>query len=195
MNAVLIITPYYNKPTQEGLYEHFKAIAESVSIPIILYNQPSRTSCDLLPETVERLSYLPNIIGLKEGSADAGRIKELVARCGERMDFVSSDDASSLAFMLQGGKGVISVTANVVPKAMREMCAAALARNLNLAGELNTRLMPLHKALGLETNPIPVKWAAAQLGLIEEGIRLPLTPLSDKYHAVVREAMKESGAL
>lgn len=193
VDACLVVTPAYNKPPQEGLYQHFKTIAEKVPIPIILYNAPTRASCDLLPETVERLSHFPNIIAIKEDSVQRG--KELKALCGDRLDLFSGDDQSALAFILQGGKGVISVTANVAPKAMKEMCQAALARDFELAGTLNNRLMPLHKALFLEPNPIPVKWAVAQLGWAPATIRLPLIPLSEKYYEAVRDAMKTGGVL
>lgn len=195
VDACLVVTPYYNRPTQEGLYQHYCAIAEAVSIPIILYNVPHRTGCDLRTETVERLSHIPNIIGLKDASGDLTRGRELVKRVGSKMTLYTGDDASALAFILQGGKGVISVTANVVPRAMRDMCQAALARNVHLAGELNTPLMPLHKALFVETNPIPVKWALEQLGWIASGIRLPLTPLSEQYYETIRNAMKTSGVI
>jgi 4-hydroxy-tetrahydrodipicolinate synthase len=194
-DACLIVTPYYNRPTQEGLFQHFKAVAEAVAIPIILYNVASRTACDLLPETVERLSHISNIIGIKEASGDLSRGKELHSLCKGTIDLYSGDDSSALAFILQGGKGVISVTANIAPKAMHEMCKAALEGNIRLAGELNTRLMPLHKALGVESNPIPVKWALNQLGWIQDGIRLPLTSLSEKYQIVVKEALQENGVL
>lgn len=195
VDACLIVTPYYNRPTQEGLYQHYRAVAEAVSIPIILYNVPVRTGCDLLTETVVRLSHISNIIGIKDATGDLARCRELVSKCDKKFNLLTGDDASALAFMLQGGHGDISVTANVAPKLMHDMCAAALSNKVQLAGELNTRLMPLHKALFVEANPIPVKWAVQQLGLIEEGIRLPLTPLSDQYHAVVREAMKVSGVI
>jgi 4-hydroxy-tetrahydrodipicolinate synthase len=195
VDACLIVTPYYNRPTQEGLYQHYRAVAEAVSIPILLYNVPNRTGCDLLPETVVRLSRIANIVGIKEATGDLARGRELVSMCDKKFNVISGDDASALAFMLQGGSGVISVTANVVPKLMHDMCAAALSNKVQLAGELNTRLMPLHKALFVEPNPIPVKWAVQQLGLIKEGIRLPLTPLSDQYHVVVKEAMKVSGVI
>jgi 4-hydroxy-tetrahydrodipicolinate synthase len=195
VDACLIITPYYNKPTQEGLYQHFKHIAEAVPVPIILYNVPGRTVSDLLPETIERLAQISNIIGLKEATGDLQRARDILALCGNKIDLYSGDDASALAFMLQGGKGVISVTANVAPKEMHEMCAAALAKDIGLAGKLNSNLMPLHKALFVEANPIPVKWAVAELGWVAEGIRLPLTPLSEKYHETVKEAMKMSGVI
>lgn len=195
VDACLIVTPYYNRPTQEGLYQHYRAVAEAVSIPILLYNNPSRTGCDLLPETVVRLSHISNIMGIKDATGDLARGKALVAMCHKKFTLLTGDDASALAFMLQGGHGDISVTANVAPKLMHDMCSAALSNNVQLAGELNTRLMPLHKTLFVEPNPIPVKWAVQQLGLIEEGIRLPLTPLSDQYHAVVKEAMEVSGVI
>lgn len=195
VDACLVVTPYYVKPTQEGLYQHFKAVAEAAPIPIILYNVPGRTGCDLLPETVKRLSDISNIVGIKEATGNLQRAREILAICGDKIDLYSGDDASALAFMLQGGKGVISVTANVAPKEMHEMCAAALARDISLAGILNTRLMPLHKALFVESNPIPVKWATAQLGWISDAIRLPLTTLSAQYHETVKDAMKTSGVL
>lgn len=195
VDACLIVTPYYNKPTQEGLYQHFRTIAEAVDIPIILYTVPGRTGCDLLPETVARLSLIPNIVGLKEASGDLAKARAILAACQNKFNLYSGDDASALAFMLQGGKGVISVTANVVPKLMHEMCTAALAHQIRKAAEINTRLMPLHKNLFVESNPIPVKWAVQQLGWISEGIRLPLTPLSDNYHEMIKEAMKESGVI
>lgn len=195
VDACLIVVPYYNKPTQEGLYQHFKQIAEAVPVPIILYNVPGRTVADLLPETIERLSHISNIIGLKEATGDLQRARDILALCHDKIDLYSGDDASALAFMLQGGKGVISVTANIAPKEMHEMCAAALLKDIALAGKLNSNLMPLHKALFVEANPIPVKWAAAQLGWIADGIRLPLTPLSEKYHETVKEAMKMSGVI
>lgn len=196
VDACLVVTPYYNKPTQEGLFQHFSTVANAVSVPIILYNVASRTGCDLLPETVARLAKINNIVGLKEGGSDLARGRELLKACeANPIDFFSGDDASSLAFMLQGGKGVISVTANVAPQMMQQMCKAALEPNLRIAGEINTKLMPLHKALFVESNPIPVKWALEKLGWIEGGIRLPLLPLSEKNQAIVQNAMKESGIL
>lgn len=193
VDACLIVTPYYNRPTQEGLFQHFKAIATTVPIPIILYNVPSRTGCDLLPETVEKLSQFSNIVGLKEATGDLTRGKALKELCGNSIDLYSGDDPSALAFILQGGKGVISITANVLPKEMHEMCKAALMNDFRLAGEINTRLMPLHKSLIVEPNPIPIKWVLNQMGLIENTLRLPLTPLSDKNHTVLMEAMKQAG--
>ena len=192
--ACLINVPYYNRPTQEGIFQHFSAVANAVSIPIILYNNPVRMGVDMLPETVERLSHIPNIIALKE-CADLGRVKTLLANCEPNFLLFSGVDDNGLAFILQGGKGVISVTANVAPKTMCEMINAALAMDFRTAGEINTKLMPLHKALGLESNPIPVKWAAQQLGWIKEGIRLPLTPFSQQHHEALKEAMKISGVI
>lgn len=194
-DACLIVTPYYNRPTQEGLYQHYRTIAESVSIPIILYTVPKRTGCDLSTETIERLTDFPNIIGLKEASGDLAKAREILARVGDRIQLYTGDDASSLAFLLQGGKGTISVTANVAPKEIRKMCEAALAKDIDLAGRLNTQLMPLHKTLFVEANPIPVKWALAELGWIKSGIRLPLTVLSDEYHEVVKDAMQIAGVI
>jgi len=195
VDACLLITPYYNKPTQEGLYQHFKAVAEAVPIPLILYNNPTRTGCSLLPETVARLSYFSNIVALKDATGDLAEARALLAVIGNRMELYTGDDPSALAFLLQGGKGVISVTANVVPQQMREMCAAALAKNVNLAGQLNAKLMPLHKNLFLESNPIPVKWALHKMGWIKEGIRLPLTTLSESFQADVEDAMKIAGVI
>jgi 4-hydroxy-tetrahydrodipicolinate synthase len=195
VDACLIVTPYFIKPTQEGLYQHYASIAEKVAIPIILYNVSSRTACDLLPETVERLSSISNIVGIKEANSDLSRGRELLERCQGNIDLYSGDDASALAFMLQGGKGVISVTANIAPKMMHEMCEAALDKNLKMAGELNAKLMPLHKSLFLESNPIPVKWALSEMGKISSFIRLPLTTLSTDAQTKLKEAMKESGVL
>ncbi|HNW77832.1 MAG TPA: 4-hydroxy-tetrahydrodipicolinate synthase [Candidatus Competibacteraceae bacterium] len=194
-DACLLVTPYYNKPTQEGLYRHYKQIADRVAIPQILYNVPGRTACDLKPETVERLADIPNIVGIKEASGSIERIQELVQRLGERMDVYSGDDALAAAAMLNGARGVISVTANVAPQLMHEMCVAALAGDRAQAETLDARLAGLHRALFLESNPIPVKWAVAQLGLIPAGIRLPLTPLSEALYPDVRAAMRQAGVL
>lgn len=188
--ACLLVTPYYNKPTQEGLYQHFKAIAEAVPVPQILYNVPGRTAVDMLPQTVERLCGISNIVGLKEATGNLERAKELLERCGDRIDLYSGDDATAMDFILLGGKGDISVTANVAPKAMHEMCAAARAGDRASAQALNERLMPLHKALFLESNPIPVKWALYEMGLIQSGIRLPLTALSEQHREPLRQAMR-----
>ncbi len=194
-DACLIVTPYYNKPTQEGLYEHYRSIADAVQIPQILYNVPGRTCVNLSVETVARLCSIPNIVGIKDATGDLARGRELLAACKESIALYSGDDASALAFMLQGGKGVISVTANIAPDTMHEMCKAALAGDFQKAGELNTKLMPLHKNLFVESNPIPVKWALKELGWIEDGIRLPLTVLSEKYHEQIREAMRIGGVI
>ena len=194
-DACLLVTPYYNKPTQEGLYRHYKQIADRVAIPQILYNVPGRTACDMKPETVERLADIPNIVGIKEASGSIERIQELVQRLGERMDVYSGDDALAAAAMLNGARGVISVTANVAPQLMHEMCVAALAGDRVQAEALDARLAGLHRALFLESNPIPVKWAVAQLGLIPAGIRLPLTPLSEALYPDVRAAMRQAGVL
>lgn len=200
VDACLIVTPYYTKPTQEGLYQHFKAIGEAANIPIILYNVPSRTGCDLLPETVQRLSQLPYIIGIKEATGDLTRVKILLELCQpavaqSRFHLYSGDDPSALAFMLQGGKGVISITANAAPKAMQAMCIAALKGNFQTAGELNTLLMPLHKLMCIEANPIPIKWTLNAMGWIENTLRLPLTPLSEKHHTSLKEAMQLAGII
>lgn len=194
-DACLLVTPYYNKPTQEGLYQHHKAVAEAVPIPQILYNVPGRTACDMLPETVERLASVPNIIGIKEATGNLERAREILRRCGERMDVYSGDDATALELMLLGGKGVISVTANVAPRAMREMCEAALAGRREEAAAVNARIAALHEVLFIEANPIPVKWALAEMGLIPPGLRLPLTPLAARYHDTVRRALKQAGVL
>lgn len=189
----LTVVPYYNKPTQEGLYRHFKAIAEAVDIPHILYNVPGRTVADLQNETVLRLAQIPNIIGIKDATANLERVSDLIRRKPKRFAVYSGDDATGLPLILLGGNGVISVTANVAPKLMHEMCAAALAGDLAKARELNNRLLPLHRQLFVEANPIPVKWAVTQMGLIAGGIRLPLTPLSAAYHEQVRDAMRHAG--
>ncbi len=192
-DACLLVTPYYIKPTQEGLYQHYRSIAEAVAIPQILYNVPGRTAVDLLPETVARLANIPNIVGIKEATGDLQRAKELLERCGERLDLYSGDDFTTREFILQGGKGSISVTANVVPKAMHDMCAAALAGDAVRATELDGPLVGLHENLFLEANPIPVKWAVARLGLIEPALRLPLTELSEQYQNSVADAMCQAG--
>ncbi|MDH5710636.1 MAG: 4-hydroxy-tetrahydrodipicolinate synthase [Gammaproteobacteria bacterium] len=194
-DACLLVTPYYNKPTQEGLYLHHKKIAEAVDIPQILYNVPGRTACDMLPDTVVRLSKIPNIIGIKEATGDLNRLQEIQSKVAEGFEIYSGDDATGTEFMLRGGHGVISVTTNVAPKAMSDMCAAALAGDRELAEAINKPLMGLHKNLFLEANPIPVKWALAEMGLMPRGIRLPLTPLSQQYHQPLREAMQQAGVI
>ena len=194
-DACLLVTPYYNKPTQEGLYRHFLAIAEAVAIPQILYNVPGRTVCDMLPETVERLSRVPNIIGIKEATGDLQRAREVIERVGQDFLVYSGDDPTAVEMMLLGGKGNISVTANVAPRAMSDLCAAAMRGEAAIARAINDRLMPLHKALFLESNPIPVKWALNEMGMIPEGIRLPLTWLSERCHEPLRQAMRQTGVL
>jgi 4-hydroxy-tetrahydrodipicolinate synthase len=194
-DACLLVTPYYNKPTQEGLYLHHKAVAEAVPIPQILYNVPGRTACDMLPATVERLSRIPNIIGLKDATGDLERLGEVLDRCGGRLDLYSGDDETGMDFMLAGGKGVISVTANVAPAAMRGLCDAALSGDRARAGEINARLMPLHRDLFVESNPIPVKWALHEMGMIGPGIRLPLTVLDPQHRDTVRRALRDGGVL
>lgn len=194
-DAVLSVVPYYNKPTQEGLYRHFKAIAEAVDIPVILYNVPGRTVADLSNETALRLAQIPNIVGIKDATGNIDRGNELIARAPKDFAVYSGDDASACSLLLNGGKGNISVVANVAPRLMHEMCAAALAGDLAKAREIHFRLLPLHRQLFCEANPIPVKWACQQLGLIGEGIRLPLTPLSAECHDRVRGALRQSGLL
>ncbi len=189
-DACLLVTPYYNKPTQEGLYLHHKKIAETVDIPQILYNVPGRTACDMLPDTVARLAKIPNIIGIKEATGDLNRLKEIQSKVADDFEIYSGDDETGAEFMLQGGHGVISVTTNVAPKAMSLMCAAALLGDRESVESMNMLLQGLHKNLFLEANPIPVKWALAEMDKIPRGIRLPLTPLSEQYHQPLREAMK-----
>ena len=195
VDAALLVTPYYNKPTQEGLYLHYKAIAEAVELPQILYNVPSRTACDLLPETVARLADIKNIIGIKEATGDLSRVDEIKALCGDKLELYTGEDANTVDFILAGGQGVISVTANVAPAAMHQMCAAALAGNEVQARQINSDLALLHQTLFVEANPIPVKWALNEMDLIPAGIRLPMTVLSERYHQPVREALLAAGVL
>ncbi len=194
-DACLLVTPYYNKPTQEGLYQHHKLIADTVPIPQILYNVPGRTACDMLPDTVGRLSKISNIIGIKEATGDLSRLAQIRELCGENFDIYSGDDATGTEFMLLGGNGVISVTNNLAPAAMSAMCEAALAGDRAKAEELNQPLLGLHNDLFVEANPIPVKWALCEMGMIPAGIRLPLTPLSEQYHETLRRAMRQAGVL
>ncbi|MFZ2315204.1 MAG: 4-hydroxy-tetrahydrodipicolinate synthase [Gammaproteobacteria bacterium] len=192
-DGCLIVTPYYNKPTQEGLYQHYKTIAEKITLPIILYNVPGRTACDIQPATVQRLSMIKNIIGIKEATGNLDRAKEILACCDKSFELYSGDDATSLDFMLQGGHGVISVTANVAPAKMAAMCQAALNGDSAQAKKINDELMLLHTKLFLESNPTPTKWALYTMGKIQSGIRLPLLPLDNKYHQQVKEAMQHAG--
>lgn len=191
--ACLSVVPYYNKPSQEGLYRHFRAVAEAVDIPTILYNVPGRTVADLANDTVLRLSEVPNIVGIKDATANIERGTDLLRRLPKEFAVYSGDDATALVLMLLGGHGVISVTANVAPRLVHEMCMAALAGNIALARDINFRLLGLAQKLFVEANPIPVKWAVAQMGLIGPGLRLPLTPLAGQFHDTVREAMTQAG--
>ena len=191
--AALVVTPYYNKPTQEGLYQHFRAVADASPIPLILYNVPSRTGVDLLPDTVARLALHPRILGVKESTGSLARVEELVARCGKDLEIYSGEDPIAVQSIAAGARGLISVTANVAPALVHEMCIHALAGRLEQAEAIDDRLQGLHRALFTESNPIPVKWAVAELGHIPGGLRLPLTPLSPQHHAVVREAMRAAG--
>lgn len=189
VDACLIMAPPYVRPTQEGLYQHYKAIAAKAAVPQILYNVPSRTACDLLPETVARLAGTPNIVGIKEATGSLERAQQILERCGDKLDIYSGDDATGLALMEAGAKGVISITTNLAPKLMQELCKAALAGEWVTARAINDKLMPLHQALCIEANPIPSKWALHLLGWLGPTLRLPLTPLSEKFHEVVRQAM------
>jgi 4-hydroxy-tetrahydrodipicolinate synthase len=195
VDAVLLVAPYYNKPTQQGMYLHFKAIAEAVNIPQILYNVPGRTASDLLPQTVGRLSELSNIIGIKEATGDVSRVQQIKQLSREGFELYTGEDANTVDFILAGGQGVISVTANVAPKLMHEMCQAALAGDETLAREINLKLVALHQFLFVESNPIPVKWALSEMRLISSGIRLPMTVLSENYHQSVRDALNTAGVL
>lgn len=194
-DACLIVTPYYNKPTQNGLFEHYKLIAENTDLPIILYNVPGRTGCDMQAETVERLAKIKNIIGIKEATGKLDRAKDILQRCGKSFYIYSGDDETALDLMLAGANGVISVTANVAPLQMHEMCKAALNGDKETAQKINADLMSLHKHLFLESNPIPTKWALNAMGKIKNGIRMPLLPLDKQYHEQVKEAMKTAGVL
>ena len=194
-DACLLVTPYYNKPTQEGLYLHHKAVAEAVDIPQILYNVPGRTACDMLPETIGRLSRVENIVGVKEATGELDRVAAIRAHAGDDFALYSGDDATGCEFMLIGGNGVISVTTNVAPADMARLCAAALAGDRAEAETIDARLANLHRDLFLESNPIPVKWALAEMGMIQKGIRLPLTWLSEKYHQPLRQALSRAGCL
>ena len=192
VDACLLVAPYYNKPTQEGLYLHHMAIADAVAIPQILYNVPGRTVVDMLPETVARLAGHPNIVAIKEATGDLERGKQILSLCGDEIALYSGDDATCTELMLNGAKGNISVTANIAPKLMSDMCAAAIAGDREVAMALNAKVAELHDNLFLEANPIPVKWALQQMGLIESGIRLPLTPLSTVYQAPLHAALQHA---
>jgi len=198
-HSALSVVPYYNKPTQEGLYRHFRAIAEKVDLPLLLYNVPGRTVADLANDTILRLAEVPGIVGIKDATADMGRGSELLKalNAASRREFAvySGDDITGLPLMLMGGHGVISVTANVAPKLMAEMCEAARASDVATARARNDRLLGLHRALFAEPNPIPVKWALAQMGLIQNELRLPMTPLSSRHYEAVRNALSEAGCV
>ena len=189
----LSVVPYYNKPTQEGMYQHFKAIVEAVDLPQILYNVPGRTVADLHNDTTLRLSQVPGVIGIKDATGNLERAADLVRRAPKDFALYSGDDGTALAFMMMGGHGVISVTANVAPALMATMCRAALQGDFATARAANDRLQALHRDLFVEGNPIPVKWVLEQMGRIGSGMRLPLTPLSDNYHSRLREAMRAAG--
>ena len=190
VDGCLSVTPYYNKPTQEGLYEHYKAIAEAVPVPLIPYNVPGRTSVDMLPKTVERFLKINNIVAVKEAIGDLKRIKELVDICGSKINILSGDDLTAMEALLIGGKGVITVTGNIAPKYMHLMCKAALEGDRKLAQEYDKKIVGLHKDLFLESNPIPTKWALYKMGLIKNGIRLPLTSFSEEHHAKLLNSMQ-----
>ena len=191
-DACLIVTPYYNKPTQEGLYLHYKAIAEAVDIPQILYNVPGRTACDMLPETVGRLSHIANIVGVKEATGDLSRVKKIRDLTGPDFAIYTGDDATSREFCLLGGNGTITVTGNVAPRLVHEMIMAAMAGDKETALAIDTKLAALHKNLFIQSNPIPVKWAVAEMGLMGKGIRLPLTWLTEDCFDAVRDAMRQA---
>lgn len=192
-DACLLVTPYYNKPSQQGLYAHFAKIANAVDIPQILYNVPGRTGCDLSNDTALELAKLPNIIGIKDATGSIERGTDLILRAPEGFAVYSGDDGTAMALILLGGQGTISVTANVAPKLMHEMCASALAGDVKNATAINGKLFALHQRLFVEANPIPVKWVLHEMGLIPAGIRLPLTPLAETHHASLREAMQQAG--
>lgn len=194
-DATLQVVPYYNRPTQEGMYRHFKAIAEAVDIPVILYNVPGRTVADMANETVVRLSGVDNIVGIKDATGNIGRGTELLRMVDKSFGVYSGDDASAVALMLCGGAGNISVTANVAPRLMKDMCDAALSGQAARAVEINNRVLSLHSKLFVEPNPVPVKWALTEMGKMPSGLRLPLAPLSAQYHDTVRAALRESGVL
>jgi 4-hydroxy-tetrahydrodipicolinate synthase len=193
VDACLLVAPYYNKPTQEGLYQHFAAVAAAVAIPQILYNVPGRTGCDISNDTVIRLAAINNIVGIKDATGGIERGTDLLLRAPKDFAIYSGDDATGMALMLLGGHGVISVTANVAPKLMHEMCVAAMAGDVKKACEINAQLFALHQKLFVEANPIPVKWALQQMGMIKTGIRLPMVNLSTQYHDVMRAVMRQAG--
>jgi len=194
-DASLLVVPYYNRPTQEGMYQHFKAVAEAVDIPIILYNVPGRTVADMGNDTILRLAHVPNIIGVKDATGNIARGTDLLRQAPKSFAVYSGDDPTAMALMFCGGRGNISVTANVAPRAMHELCVAAMEGRIADAIAINNKMLPLHNKLFVEPNPVPVKWALTQMGLISSGIRLPLVGLSSEYHETVRGALRESGVL
>lgn len=194
-DAALVVVPYYNRPTQEGMYQHFKAIAEAVALPIILYNVPGRTVADMSNDTIVRLAAIPNIIGVKDATGNLGRGIDLLRLAPKSFAVYSGDDPTAMAFMLCGARGNISVTANVAPRAMHELCAAAMRGDIAAAIAINDKVFPLHQKLFVEPNPVPVKWALAEMGLMPAGIRLPLVALAAECHASVRGALREAGIL
>jgi 4-hydroxy-tetrahydrodipicolinate synthase len=195
VDASLQVVPYYNRPTQEGMYRHFRKIAESVDLPVILYNVPGRTVADMSNDTILRLVQVEGIVGVKDATGDIGRGTDLIRLVPKSFAVYSGDDATAIALMLYGGHGCISVTANIAPHDMHELCVAAMSGNIARAVELNNRLLPLHDKLFVEPNPVPLKWAMMEMGLIESGMRLPLVPLGMAYHDTVRTALRESGIL
>jgi len=194
-DATLQVVPYYNRPTQEGMYRHFKAIAEAVDLPVILYNVPGRTVADMSNETILRLAAIDNIVGVKDATGNIGRGLDLLRLAPSDFAVYSGDDPTAMALMLAGGKGNISVTANVAPRAMADMCAAAMAGEIAKAIEINNRVFPLHQKLFVEPNPVPAKWALAEMGMMPAGIRLPLVPLAEEFHPAVRAALRDAGVL
>lgn len=194
-DATLQVVPYYNRPTQEGMYQHFKAIAEAVDLPVILYNVPGRTVADMSNDTILRLAQIPNIIGVKDATGNIGRGLDLLRLAPKSFAVYSGDDPTAVSLMLAGGKGNISVTANVAPKIMHQMCKAAMEGDIAKALELNNKVFPLHQKLFIEPNPVPVKWALAEMGMMPAGIRLPLVPLAAEFHESVRSALREAGLI
>ena len=194
-DAALSVVPYYNRPTQEGMYQHFKAIAEAVDLPIILYNVPGRTVADMSNQTIARLAQIPNIIGVKDATGNIGRGTELLSMVPPSFAVYSGDDPTAMALMFCGGQGNISVTANVAPRAMHDMCVAAMAGDNAAAVAINNKVLPLHQKLFVEPNPVPAKWALAEMGMMEAGIRLPLVPLAPEFHDTVRTALRDAGVL
>jgi 4-hydroxy-tetrahydrodipicolinate synthase len=195
VDGVLIVTPYYNRPSQEGLYQHFMAAADVSAVPVILYNVPGRTAVDLLPPTIARLSAHARIAAIKEASGQVGRVREIIERCPKEFTVLAGDDANARQSMLAGARGVISVTANVAPQAMHDLAVAAMNGESGRAETIDARLGDLHQQLFVEANPIPVKWALAEMGMIQRGLRLPLTPLAAQHHDLVRAALRRAGAL